>query len=258
MNTINNSSIQNPLVRKTEGFLFFVKACLLVAVMVTLMYTDPFGYYRKIIDILRLKFWIFTKEPKLLFYATIYIGSFFAKAIVIIIMVILMMSRRENLDEALSLRAPSSGAWKRFVMPFALFAIGMRIYYSFDPLIPNLPIRLIFPEAMLIGNTISVISVLIVAPISEELIFRGYIYNNFRNSIGSIPAILITSALFTLMHFPRFTFDPLFFVSIFLTGTIFGILREKTGSVLVPMLFHAIYNFGSIIVGTIIFFLVGY
>src|SRR3989338_10004022 len=79
------------------------EASLLIIVMAAFMFFDPFRVYYKIIDFLRLKFYIFTKEPKLLFYTYMYIGSFIAKAAMLFLITILVIARRENVYKGLAL-----------------------------------------------------------------------------------------------------------------------------------------------------------
>ena len=80
------------------------------------------------------------------------------------------------------------------------------------------------------------------APIVEELVFRGYLFQAWRNSwLGLWGTILLTSVLFTLIHagqYPALVLGMLFCFSLLL-----GVAREKTGSVFVPMAIHAVNNF---------------
>ena len=231
---------------------------LLITIMATLMYQDPFRINYKILNFLRLKYAIFTREPKLLFYATAYIGSFIAKAIAILFIAALLIFRRISGESNLNLELPKSRAWIRFLPIFIILSVGIRVYYYSDPLIPNLPIRLVFPEAMIIGNAIIIFSVLFVAPITEELIFRGYMFDVVKRSFGSYPAVLFTSIIFALAHFPRRSLEVFDIAIFFILALIFGLARYKTNSTLVPMIFHAVYNIVYVSVGVISFFMLGY
>lgn len=226
--------------------------------MAALVYFDPLGISRKIIDFLRLKFIIFTKEPILLFYASTYIGSFIAKGLALILIVVLLALHRMNIDENLALRLPVSGKWRAFILPFIILSAYIRIYYAQDPLVPNLPLKLVFPDSMIAGNTIIILSVLFVAPITEELIFRGYMFDVLKRSFGVYFSVLITSMLFALAHFPKPNFEAVDFLIIFIGGIILGMARHKTNSILPPTIFHGIYNLVSVGVGVIYYFLLGY
>ena len=81
----------------------------------------------------------------------------------------------------------------------------------------------------------------VVAPIIEELIFRGYLYKAWRfTRLGYVGALTLISVLFSLIHVGQYHWPFLLFIVCF--AILLGMAREKTGSVLIPMLFHAINN----------------
>lgn len=81
----------------------------------------------------------------------------------------------------------------------------------------------------------------LVAPVVEELVFRGYFFQAWRNSfLGVWGTLLLTSVLFTLIHAGQY---PLIILAmLFSFSVILGLAREKTGSTYVPMVMHAINN----------------
>ena len=87
-----------------------------------------------------------------------------------------------------------------------------------------------------IGWLCFAISALLLAPIIEELIFRGLILQKVavKNSINI--GLLISAIIFTLMHF---RFDV---VSLFVAGVLYGILYLKTKQLAAPILCHFFYN----------------
>ena len=81
----------------------------------------------------------------------------------------------------------------------------------------------------------------VIAPIIEELIFRGYLYKAWRfTRLGYAGALILISLLFSLIHVGQYHWPYL--LVIFCFAILLGMAREKTGSVLTPMLFHAINN----------------
>ena len=96
----------------------------------------------------------------------------------------------------------------------------------------------------LLGNTenypiISFISVCIVAPIFEEIFFRGFILKGMlNNGVKPYAAILISSLIFGGVHI-----FPWQAVGGFLAGTILGITFYKSGSLLTCTTLHFINNF---------------
>ncbi len=77
----------------------------------------------------------------------------------------------------------------------------------------------------------------VVAPICEEFLFRGFFYIAFKRYFGAVASALLTSALFAAFHVNLAAFP-----SLFLLALCFVIAFETTGSLLVPITMHAIFN----------------
>ena len=87
---------------------------------------------------------------------------------------------------------------------------------------------------------ILLITAAIGAPIAEETLFRGLMYGVLRNSpAGAIGAGLVTALVWASVHAQYSAYG---LGAIFLIGLYLAWVREKTGSLLVPMLCHGIYN----------------
>ena len=79
----------------------------------------------------------------------------------------------------------------------------------------------------------------IVAPISEELMFRGYILDSIQRLHGDKVAILLSSILFGLLH----VFGGWYIVgSAFLGGLIYAWIRVKTDSLIPCIASHMMWN----------------
>ena len=83
---------------------------------------------------------------------------------------------------------------------------------------------------------LNAIGSIIFAPIIEELVFRGVLFNRLKIRTGIIPAMLISSFLFGIGH------DFGGITSAFLFGMCMCILYLKTDNILVPMSVHFINN----------------
>ena len=86
----------------------------------------------------------------------------------------------------------------------------------------------------------------IVAPATEEFLFRGYFYGVLRRYLGALPALILTSALFASIHLSLPSFLPLFLLAGCLT-----LAYEATGSLWTPILMHALFN--AIMLGAMFF-----
>lgn len=82
-----------------------------------------------------------------------------------------------------------------------------------------------------------------IAPITEEVVFRGIIYRYFKGRVESTPALLLSALLFACMHFNLLSFLPLF-----LLGVILGLSYEWSGNIGVPIAFHAFFNLNTYLV----------
>lgn len=92
--------------------------------------------------------------------------------------------------------------------------------------------------ALLIGAAIG-------APIAEELLFRGFLFGVLRQTrLRLTGTMIVTAALWSALHMQYSLYGLL---AIFCIGLYLGWLREKTGSLIPPMVCHAVYN-GSIVV----------
>lgn len=84
----------------------------------------------------------------------------------------------------------------------------------------------------------------IIAPIAEEIFFRGMIQTILGNFLGSRwRAVLFTSLAFGLIHFSQ----PYAIAALIFLAILIGYSYEKTGSILPPILIHALFNLKSLI-----------
>jgi len=78
------------------------------------------------------------------------------------------------------------------------------------------------------------------APLSEELLFRGFLLSALaRSRVGFAGGALITSALWTALHVG---YSLAGIVEVFTIGLFFCWLLWRTGSLLVPIFCHGLYN----------------
>ena len=92
-------------------------------------------------------------------------------------------------------------------------------------------------KSTLIEDKGILLHVLVIAPIVEEVIFRGYIYRILKSKIPIIFATIISSTLFALVHYNVLSYILLFVLSIFLTY-----IYERNGSIICPIIIHSLFN----------------
>lgn len=89
------------------------------------------------------------------------------------------------------------------------------------------------------------ISLVVLPPIVEELLMRGFLYTSLRNKWPKIYAAIGTSVLFAVAHLQAGSSTPLLWVAAldtFVLSLVLVYLRERTGKLWAPMMLHAIKN----------------
>lgn len=81
-----------------------------------------------------------------------------------------------------------------------------------------------------------------IAPIAEELAFRGFLQPLLVRSLGPALGILLTAIPFGLLHFSEYGDSWLHVLLICFAGAAFGLMRQVTGSTKAAALMHASYN----------------
>lgn len=131
---------------------------------------------------------------------------------------------------------------KKVSISLLLFIIGLLllVIVVIDPLENLLPVPDWFLKIMskVLSNDIySFVSVVILAPIFEELICRGIILDGFLKKYSPRKAILWSSLIFGLMHL-----NPWQFMGAFVGGLYIGWIYYRTQSIISCMLIHSVNN----------------
>ncbi|HTG44886.1 MAG TPA: type II CAAX endopeptidase family protein [Verrucomicrobiae bacterium] len=76
-----------------------------------------------------------------------------------------------------------------------------------------------------------------IAPLAEEFIFRFFLYGVLKRYFGQAIGVVVSALLFAAVHNHLPTFAPLFVL-----GSCLAVAYEWSGSILVSMTMHAIFN----------------
>lgn len=132
---------------------------------------------------------------------------------------------------------------KKVGVAIAIFIFYILIQTIFSSLMTELPQNQQLLNAMSESMPILfVFSVVIAAPLMEELLFRGIFFNYFFNKDSiwyNIFAVLLSGLLFGLMHEPRLSIDLLLYSSM---GWAFGSIYMVTKDLRYSMGIHLINN----------------
>lgn len=84
--------------------------------------------------------------------------------------------------------------------------------------------------------------VCLIAPLSEETVFRGFIYGWLRRRLPVIPAVVVSAAVFSAAHLVLVLALPLFAV-----GVILALLYEYSDSLVPGAIVHGLFNLVGIL-----------
>ena len=91
--------------------------------------------------------------------------------------------------------------------------------------------------------SIFVFAAVVVAPVAEEILFRGVLFTCIDRYLGRYPAVIGSSLLFALCHFNFVQFIPLFIL-----GMVFQLLYIYHKSLFPGIIYHAVNNGVSVLI----------
>jgi membrane protease YdiL (CAAX protease family) len=94
------------------------------------------------------------------------------------------------------------------------------------------------PSALLLGAF-----GILVAPLMEELLFRGFLYPALARWMGAAASVIITASAFTLLHGAQLGYSWAPLLLIFVVGLALTVTRMRTNSVATCVIVHMTYNF---------------
>lgn len=120
--------------------------------------------------------------------------------------------------------------------PFRYSSVPFDLKNSYSPL-----------HLILLPLSISGFATVILTPVSEEIMIRGFMYGYFRKKIGMVFGLFLQSLIFSLLHFNYAGNASIVVIHAFIIGLILGFLYEKTGSLYPSMICHGMINYLAVI-----------
>ncbi len=77
----------------------------------------------------------------------------------------------------------------------------------------------------------------ILAPLVEEIFFRGFLFQGFRQKYGWVSAMLLSSGIFAVAHL-----DPVSLIPTFILGSLLAYLYHRSNSVWPGVILHVLVN----------------
>ena len=163
--------------------------------------------------------------------------------LVLVIMMAVIVHIRQNgsrgLFESVGWRWPVR-FWPGFVIAGVTLAIVGQLASNWLPIPPSLPFDKFF-QTPTYAYVMSAFGIFI-APVAEELFFRGFLYPVLARALGIGAGVLITSLGFTLLHGAQLGFSWAAMLIIFIVGFVLTMVRARTRSVAACVLLHMSYN----------------
>jgi membrane protease YdiL (CAAX protease family) len=151
---------------------------------------------------------------------------------------LLIRWRRYPIRDYLALQRPTARSAAIAFMSLVVMLVTSDLisYLLGRPLVPDVMVKL-YRMARLSGLLVALV---VLAPIAEETLFRGFLYKGIADSrAGPILAIITSAIAWATLHFQ---YDWYGVVTIAVMGLFLGIVRHKTGSLYLTMVLHAIAN----------------
>lgn len=178
------------------------------------------------------------------FFNTIFAAAIYALSLVIVIFIPWWLKKHRTSKEELGLqRLPS---W----MDIGLAPLAFVLYLLLSGILLYV-ITLLFPafDSKQVQETgfanlasqyeyiLAFLTLVVVVPVAEEILFRGYLYGKLRKTIPAWLTILVTSVLFAVVH-GQWNVA----VDVLALSGVLCVLREVTGSIWAGILLHMLKN----------------
>ena len=146
---------------------------------------------------------------------------------------------RKNISvkDYIGFREPLKREWVKWLLILGAFLfLSDAVTFSLHrPIVPPFVIEAYKTASFLPALLFAII---IVAPIFEEIFFRGFLFQGIRYSrLGPIGAIGITSLIWAVIHEQ---YDIYGIITLFVFGLLLGIVRIKTDSIHLLMVMHSL------------------
>ncbi|MEE8335226.1 MAG: type II CAAX endopeptidase family protein [Candidatus Neomarinimicrobiota bacterium] len=179
---------------------------------------------------------------------TLYLAMFFGQAFLLIPVLYYLKIKNQPYLETLRIRPISlrtAGAAVLVALGTVILAEEINILIG---LILPMPDSFLQMEKLLnpqnpLAYFILVITIVFLAPLGEEVLFRGFLQNFLEKAWGDVTrAVLFTSLCFALIHL-----NPYWVVQIYLLGVILGFTAWSSKSIITSIIFHVIINASSLL-----------
>jgi membrane protease YdiL (CAAX protease family) len=167
-------------------------------------------------------------------------GQALAYLLILAYMYVLVTRERRRPDFLAAIHWNWPSNFAVYVFTGFVLSVALQLLSHLLPIPKELPIDNFFrtpAEAW----ALAILSVTL-APLMEELFFRGFLYPVLARRLGLPVAVVLTALAFALLHGAQLMFSWGPVLVIFLVGLVLTVVRAKTNSVAAGILIHMAYN----------------
>jgi membrane protease YdiL (CAAX protease family) len=99
------------------------------------------------------------------------------------------------------------------------------------------------------AGAVGAANAVLLAPVGEELLFRGLLFTRLRAILGAFAAVAVSGLAFAAFHAEH---GIGYVLSMIPAGAFLGFAREHSGGVALPMLLHAVMNGAAVAAGLVL------
>lgn len=167
-----------------------------------------------------------------------------------VLLIYRLVRRAGGTWQDLGLRMPY-GVWRTLSTVFGGFFVCSLLFYTYQVVVHLAGLDFLKPEEQIPDRILNKdwllpvlgVSVVIAAPIAEEILFRGFVYGALRRSLPWWPAALLSSFVFALAHLQVGLVVPIVII-----GVTLAFIYERSRSLPLSMGVHFVFNLVSYIV----------
>ena len=158
----------------------------------------------------------------------------------------LIRPRKVRFRDLFDFSISAGQGYRFFFTVFAFFCIGCfgeTLVHLISFFVPNVEFGILekVPEEILGSNLelrVFIVLAVLMAPLLEEIFFRGFCYTSFRRIFSPTNAALLTAFIFSSLH----GYSLLGFLAILWSGFLWAFLYEKTRNILLCICVHSLLN----------------
>ena len=180
-----------------------------------------------------------------------FIMTFLIDALAVGLLLLFLKSRRSTIKALGINRRPRLNDFGKalggYLIYFGIYIIAATLVSKFVPAIDLEQKQQIgYDNVASLQLPLVFLSLVVLPPIMEELIMRGFLYTGLKNKLPRIVAIVITSVLFAVAHLQVGSGAPLLWVAAidtFILSVVLIELKDRTGSLWASIFLHGLKNF---------------